>query len=100
MDERSTLGQGGQFHLEDVLPWKSPEGVWILCIFGVARRLMRCLTSSPNTENVPSRAYIAFKTVEHISKFSAEFDGHTFRDKQGDFEIHPTIFVRSLTMEL
>ena len=30
-----------------------------------------------------SRAYIAFKTEESVSKFSREYDGHIFKDKTG-----------------
>ncbi|KAG7442933.1 uncharacterized protein BT62DRAFT_922365 [Guyanagaster necrorhizus] len=36
-----------------------------------------------NKENVPSRAYIAFKTEEQVSEFGQEFDGHVFKDKAG-----------------
>ena len=35
-------------------------------------------------ESVSSRAYIAFKSAEQVSQFSREYDGHLFRDKQGD----------------
>ena len=37
-----------------------------------------------NKENIPSRAYIAFKTKEQLAFFSREYDGHVFRDKTGD----------------
>ncbi|KAG8903812.1 hypothetical protein FRB99_002703 [Tulasnella sp. 403] len=37
-----------------------------------------------NKENVPSRAYIAFKTLEQLTLFSKEYDGHIFRDKSGN----------------
>ncbi|KAJ3731487.1 Smg-4/UPF3 family-domain-containing protein [Lentinula guzmanii] len=36
-----------------------------------------------NKENVPSRAYIAFKNEEQLALFSREYDGHLFRDKSG-----------------
>ena len=36
-----------------------------------------------NKENIPSRAYIAFKSPEKLSAFSQAYDGHTFRDKAG-----------------
>lgn len=36
-----------------------------------------------NKENVPSRAYISFKTAEQLSVFSTAYDGHVFRDKAG-----------------
>ncbi|KAJ4001906.1 Smg-4/UPF3 family-domain-containing protein [Lentinula boryana] len=36
-----------------------------------------------NKENVPSRAYIAFKNEEQLALFSKEYDGHLFRDKSG-----------------
>ena len=38
---------------------------------------------SANKENIPSRAYIAFKTKEQLELFSREYDGHVFRDKTG-----------------
>jgi len=37
----------------------------------------------PEKPNVSSRAYIVFKTIEQVSRFSREYDGHIFRDKQG-----------------
>lgn len=37
-----------------------------------------------NQENVPSRAYIAFKNEEVLATFSREYDGHLFRDKGGN----------------
>ena len=36
-----------------------------------------------NKENIPSRAYIAFKNEEILAVFSREYDGHVFRDKAG-----------------
>ncbi|OBZ66965.1 Nonsense-mediated mRNA decay protein 3 [Grifola frondosa] len=37
-----------------------------------------------NKENIPSRAYIAFKDEELLAAFSREYDGHLFRDKAGN----------------
>ncbi|KII91789.1 hypothetical protein PLICRDRAFT_63629, partial [Plicaturopsis crispa FD-325 SS-3] len=36
-----------------------------------------------NAENIPSRAYIAFKDDAQLALFSREYDGHLFRDKAG-----------------
>jgi len=36
-----------------------------------------------NKENIPSRAYIAFKTQEQVAIFGREYDGHKFIDKAG-----------------
>lgn len=36
-----------------------------------------------NKENIPSRAYIAFKDEKLLAEFSKEYDGHLFRDKAG-----------------
>ncbi|KAG2076243.1 hypothetical protein BDR04DRAFT_1207556 [Suillus decipiens] len=41
------------------------------------------LRKRANQENVPSRAYIAFKSEEVLATFSREYDGHLFRDKAG-----------------
>jgi hypothetical protein len=41
------------------------------------------LFSRINKENVSARAYIAFKTEEHVAAFSREYDGHLFQDKTG-----------------
>ncbi|KAI0922913.1 hypothetical protein AcW1_002568 [Taiwanofungus camphoratus] len=40
-----------------------------------------------NKENIPSRAYIAFKDEELLAVFSREYDGHLFRDKAGNESI-------------
>ncbi|EGO01250.1 hypothetical protein SERLA73DRAFT_50679, partial [Serpula lacrymans var. lacrymans S7.3] len=37
-----------------------------------------------NKENIPSRAYIAFRNEEQLAIFSREYDGHLFRDKAGN----------------
>ncbi|TRM66901.1 Smg-4/UPF3 family-domain-containing protein [Schizophyllum amplum] len=42
------------------------------------------LRTRPDKENVPSRAYIVFKTVEQVAAFGREYDGHLFRDKAGN----------------
>ncbi|KAG2123109.1 Smg-4/UPF3 family-domain-containing protein [Suillus cothurnatus] len=42
------------------------------------------LRKRANQENVPSRAYIAFKDEEVLATFSREYDGHLFRDKSGN----------------
>jgi regulator of nonsense transcripts 3 len=50
------------------------------------RRVMMILCAyllSMNKENIPSRAYIAFKDSEYLLIFSREFDGHKFVDKAG-----------------
>ena len=36
-----------------------------------------------NKENIPSRAYIAFKDAQLLASFSKDYDGHLFRDKAG-----------------
>jgi regulator of nonsense transcripts 3 len=36
-----------------------------------------------NKENIPSRAYIAFKSEEQLALFGKDYDGHLFRDKAG-----------------
>lgn len=38
---------------------------------------------SINKENIPSRAYIAFRNEEQLAIFSRDYDGHVFRDKAG-----------------
>ncbi|KAJ3557374.1 hypothetical protein NP233_g11760 [Leucocoprinus birnbaumii] len=37
-----------------------------------------------NKENIPSRAYIAFKTPDQVSVFGRDYDGHKFVDKAGN----------------
>lgn len=41
-----------------------------------------------NKENIPSRAYIAFKDEEQLALFSKGYDGHVFRDKAGAYHRH------------
>ncbi|KAF8622401.1 hypothetical protein AX15_007053 [Amanita polypyramis BW_CC] len=43
-----------------------------------------------NKENIPSRAYIAFRNEKVLAQFSREYDGHVFRDKQGN-EAHAVV---------
>ena len=45
-----------------------------------------------NKENIPSRAYIAFKSAEQLAEFSQAYDGHLFRDKSGSFRENDTTF--------
>ena len=40
-----------------------------------------------NKENIPSRAYIAFRDEQILASFSQEYDGHVFRDKNGTFSV-------------
>jgi regulator of nonsense transcripts 3 len=40
-----------------------------------------------NKENIPSRAYIAFKNEELLATFSREYDGHLFKDKSGPIQL-------------
>ncbi|KAG9035305.1 hypothetical protein FRB95_011600 [Tulasnella sp. JGI-2019a] len=37
-----------------------------------------------NKENVPSRAYISFKSADKLTEFNRAYDGHLFRDKAGN----------------
>ncbi|KAJ7079765.1 Smg-4/UPF3 family-domain-containing protein [Mycena belliarum] len=63
---------------QSVQSWVSDETVtWKAFYPGKLRKRL-------NKENVPSRAYIAFKTEEQLAQFSREYDGHLFRDKAGN----------------
>ncbi|KAI5891349.1 uncharacterized protein SCHCODRAFT_02506351 [Schizophyllum commune H4-8] len=63
---------------ESVQAWVSEETVsWRTYWPGKMR-------SRPDKENVPSRAYIVFKTDEQVAIFGKEYDGHLFRDKAGN----------------
>ncbi|KAG6857241.1 hypothetical protein H0H87_007660 [Tephrocybe sp. NHM501043] len=42
------------------------------------------LKTRMNKENIPSRAYIAFKNEEVLARFGKEYDGHLFKDKAGN----------------
>jgi hypothetical protein len=49
-----------------------------------------------NKENIPSRAYVAFKNEELLAHFSREYDGHIFRDKSGvspRFGVHSDVLL-------
>ncbi|KAF8893014.1 Smg-4/UPF3 family-domain-containing protein [Infundibulicybe gibba] len=79
---------------KSVEPWVSEETVsWKIYYKGKFRS--RWVYSPPhagismaysrlNKENMPSRAYIAFKNPEQIAVFSQSYDGHMFRDKAGN----------------
>ncbi|KAJ7451620.1 Smg-4/UPF3 family-domain-containing protein [Mycena latifolia] len=63
---------------QSVQTWVSDETVtWKIFYPGKLRKRL-------NKENIPSRAYIAFKTEEQLAQFSREYDGHLFRDKAGN----------------
>ena len=66
--------------MEGVLSWKVKKAV------GVVPQGVRTAERASyrlNKENVPSRAYIAFKNEELLATFSKEYDGHIFKDKAG-----------------
>lgn len=50
-----------------------------------------------NKEDIPTRAYIQFKSLEQIAAFSKEYDGHVFRDKQGAFRRNILVITLNLT---
>lgn len=62
---------------DSVKPWANDDTVqWRSFVAGkISKRTIK--------ENVPSRAYITFKTHESVALFSREYDGHIFRDKSG-----------------
>ncbi|KIJ16461.1 hypothetical protein PAXINDRAFT_10911 [Paxillus involutus ATCC 200175] len=63
---------------QSVQAWVSDETVtWRMFCPGKTRKRV-------NKENLPSRAYIAFKNEEQVATFSREYDGHLFRDKAGN----------------
>ncbi|KAJ2955877.1 hypothetical protein NUW54_g14704 [Trametes sanguinea] len=76
--ERREVGHGGNCHLARLLPGQVQDEVslQLLAYLGVL-----------NKENIPSRAYIAFKNEEILATFSREYDGHVFRDKAGNESI-------------
>ncbi|KAG9126299.1 hypothetical protein FRC07_004037 [Ceratobasidium sp. 392] len=58
--------------------WVTDETVsWKLYIKGKLRTKL-------NKENVPSRAYVEFLTPEAVIAFNQDYNGHLFRDKQGN----------------
>ncbi|KAH8097121.1 Smg-4/UPF3 family-domain-containing protein [Cristinia sonorae] len=66
---------------QSVHPWVTEETVsWKVYYPGKFRKRL-------NKENIPSRAYIAFKDEGMLATFSREYDGHLFRDKAGNESI-------------
>ncbi|KAF9551714.1 hypothetical protein CPC08DRAFT_699055 [Agrocybe pediades] len=62
---------------QTVQPWVTDDtATWKVYYPGKLRKKL-------NKENIPSRAYIAFKTEEQVHLFSQGYDGHVFRDKTG-----------------
>ncbi|KAG6827469.1 hypothetical protein H0H93_015596, partial [Arthromyces matolae] len=62
-----------------VAQWVNDQSVSWKCYYpGKARKRL-------GKENIPSRAYIAFRTEEQLTLFGREYDGHLFRDKAGEF---------------
>ncbi|EPQ51819.1 hypothetical protein GLOTRDRAFT_123003 [Gloeophyllum trabeum ATCC 11539] len=63
---------------QSVAAWVTPETAsWKVFYPGK-------LTKKLNKENIPARAYIAFRSEEQLAVFSREYDGHVFRDKAGN----------------
>ncbi|KAG2007036.1 hypothetical protein CC2G_014764 [Coprinopsis cinerea AmutBmut pab1-1] len=63
---------------QTVKPWVTEEtATWKVYYPGKFKK-------RDNKENIPSRAYIAFKNEELLATFSREFDGHLFKDKAGN----------------
>ncbi len=52
-------------------------------VSGVVNGMLLIVAVRLNKENIPSRAYIAFKTAEMVMQFAKAFDGHVFKDKSG-----------------
>ncbi|KAH9912233.1 Smg-4/UPF3 family-domain-containing protein [Amylocystis lapponica] len=66
---------------QSVQKWVTEEAIlWKAYYQGKFRKRL-------NKENIPSRAYIAFKDEELLADFSREYDGHLFRDKAGNESI-------------
>ncbi|KAG8727601.1 hypothetical protein FRC12_022376, partial [Ceratobasidium sp. 428] len=64
--------------LKSVERWVTDETVsWKLYVKGKLRTKL-------NKENTPSRAYVEFKTSEAVIAFNQDYNGHLFRDKQGN----------------
>ncbi|EJU05580.1 hypothetical protein DACRYDRAFT_104067 [Dacryopinax primogenitus] len=62
---------------KSVEPWVNEENTtWRIFYSGKIKPKLE-------NENVPSRAYIMFKTPEQVAQFSSAYNGHAFRDKQG-----------------
>ncbi|KAF9448098.1 hypothetical protein P691DRAFT_801340 [Macrolepiota fuliginosa MF-IS2] len=63
---------------QSVSNWVTDETItWKIYFPGKPRKRV-------NKENIPSRAYIVFKTPEQLSIFGREYDGHKFVDKAGN----------------
>ncbi|KAJ7069557.1 Smg-4/UPF3 family-domain-containing protein [Mycena amicta] len=63
---------------QSVQQWVTDESVsWKIFYPGKLRKRL-------NKENIPSRAYILFKTEEQLAQFGRDYDGHLFRDKAGN----------------
>lgn len=71
-------------NLSEAIFWKSVEP-WVTAETVTLRSYHAGkLKTRPGKESVPSRAYIVFKNAEQVAAFSREYDGHLFRDKQGN----------------
>lgn len=82
--ECTIVGDRGECQLEGVFSREVEEEVstCLLLIWWRTREgLIGC--GRLNKENIPSRAYIAFKSEEQLAQFSQGYDGHLFRDKAG-----------------
>ncbi|QRW27346.1 Smg-4/UPF3 family protein [Rhizoctonia solani] len=63
---------------QSVAQWVTDESSsWKLYVPGKLRTKL-------NRENTPSRAYVEFVTPEAVVAFSRDYNGHVFRDKQGN----------------
>ena len=62
----------------------------------LSTRVSRWASAAPfrrlNKENIPSRAYIAFKRDDQLATFAREYDGHLFRDKAGERHLNLAVF--------
>ncbi|CAE6521032.1 unnamed protein product [Rhizoctonia solani] len=63
---------------QSVAQWVTDESSsWKLYVPGKLRTKL-------NRENAPSRAYVEFVTPEAVIAFNRDYNGHVFRDKQGN----------------
>ncbi|EUC62084.1 Smg-4/UPF3 family protein [Rhizoctonia solani AG-3 Rhs1AP] len=63
---------------QSVAQWVTDESSsWKLYVPGKLRTKL-------NRENTPSRAYVEFTTPEAVVVFNRDYNGHVFRDKQGN----------------
>lgn len=60
-------------------PYVISKNKWLIAIL-IHPLLFRRFSST----SLMSRAYIAFKSPEELATFSLNYDGHLFRDKQGN----------------